>query len=176
MRVASRCNFVADCECGRKVSYCDKVVRFKLITGLMDIEIKEDILSIEDESLEKRYKPLKIRKVVDSRRRQLELPNHRVRSVWLKRRMMSMKVVNVHIVVGEAMVLAGKKERIHALPSTNLVINAESKVFFVQSVDPINKRKRDRLMKSKMVTLATVIKMVTIATSIRLALWCTVQE
>ena len=54
----------------------------------MDIEIKEDILSIEDESLEKRYKPLKIRKVVDSRRRQLELPNHRVRSVWLKRRMM----------------------------------------------------------------------------------------
>ena len=89
---------------------------------------------------------------------------------------MSMKVVNVHIVVGEATVLAGKKERIHALPSTNLVINAESKVFFVQSVDPINKRKRDRLMKSKMVTLATVIKMVTIATSIRLALWCTVQE
>ena len=59
--VASRCNFVADCECERKVSYSDKVVRFDLITGLVDIESKEDSLSRVDESLEETVNPLKIR-------------------------------------------------------------------------------------------------------------------
>ena len=43
---------------GKKVSYSDKVVRFKLIAGLVDIEIKEDILSMGDESLEETVKTI----------------------------------------------------------------------------------------------------------------------
>ena len=38
------------------VSYCDKVIQFKLIAGLQDIDIKEDILSTEDKSLEETVK------------------------------------------------------------------------------------------------------------------------
>ena len=34
------------------VSYSDQVIRFKLIAGLQDIDIKEDILSTEDKGLE----------------------------------------------------------------------------------------------------------------------------
>ena len=50
--VASRCNFEVTCTCGVSVSYNDQVTRFKLIAGLHDIDIKEDILSIEDKALE----------------------------------------------------------------------------------------------------------------------------
>ena len=56
--VASRCDFFADCECGKKVSYNDKVIRFKLIAGLVDLEIKEDILSMNDETLEETVKTI----------------------------------------------------------------------------------------------------------------------
>ena len=54
--VASRCNFEVSCTCGTSVSYSDQVTRFKLIAGLHDIDIKEDILSIEDKALEETVK------------------------------------------------------------------------------------------------------------------------
>ena len=54
--VASRCNFEVACTCGTSVSYSDQVTRFKLIAGLHDIDIKEDILSIEDKALEETVK------------------------------------------------------------------------------------------------------------------------
>ena len=38
------------------MSYGDQVIRFKLIAGLQDIDIKEDILSTEDKSLEETVK------------------------------------------------------------------------------------------------------------------------
>ena len=56
--VASRCNFTQKCECEREVSYADSVIRFKLIAGLYDTEIKEDILSAEDISLDETVKAI----------------------------------------------------------------------------------------------------------------------
>ena len=80
--------------------------------------------------------------------------------MWLKRKTMLMEAINVHIVAGMATVPAGKKEKLNALPSTNLVINAENKAIFAQSVDPISKSNRDHLMKLKIATMATVIRLV----------------
>ena len=57
--VASRCNFEVTCTCGTTVSYSDQVTRFKLIAGLHDMDIKEDILSIEDKALEETVKLFK---------------------------------------------------------------------------------------------------------------------
>ena len=54
--VASRCNFKVACTCGTTVCYSDQVTRFKLIAGLHDIDIKEDILSIEDKTLDETVK------------------------------------------------------------------------------------------------------------------------
>ena len=54
---ASRCNFVENCiaaGCDSEVSYADSIIRFKLIAGLRDAEIKEDILSAEDAILVER--------------------------------------------------------------------------------------------------------------------------
>ena len=43
---AARCNFMEKCvTCHKDVSYADSVIRFKLISGLNDQEIKEDILT-----------------------------------------------------------------------------------------------------------------------------------
>ena len=48
--LASRCNFTVKCEpCNTDLFYSDSVVRFKLIAGLCDEEIKEDILSSQEE-------------------------------------------------------------------------------------------------------------------------------
>merc|ERR1711867_217861 len=38
--------------CNKDVSYADSVIRFKIISGLNDQEIKEDILSVEDKTLD----------------------------------------------------------------------------------------------------------------------------
>ena len=54
--VASRCNFEVACTCGKTVSYSDQVTRFKLIAGLYDTDIKEDILSVEDKTLDETVK------------------------------------------------------------------------------------------------------------------------
>ena len=40
--------------CDSEVSYTDSIIRFKLIAGLSDTEIKEDILSAEDKNLDER--------------------------------------------------------------------------------------------------------------------------
>ena len=58
---ASRCNFVENCsapDCDSEVSYADSIIRFKLIAGLSDAEIKEDILSAEDKNLEETVKAI----------------------------------------------------------------------------------------------------------------------
>ena len=58
---ASRCNFVETCsapDCDNEVSYADSIIRFKLIAGLCDSEIKEDILSSEDKSLDDTVKAI----------------------------------------------------------------------------------------------------------------------
>ena len=58
--IASRCNFSVKCpEDGcqqRDISYADQMIRFKLISGLYDSEIKEDVLSCEEKSLEETVK------------------------------------------------------------------------------------------------------------------------
>ena len=56
--VAARCNFVENCSCDRAVSYADSMIRFKLIAGLYDSEIKEDILSSEDKTLDDTVKAI----------------------------------------------------------------------------------------------------------------------
>ena len=58
--VAARCNFVEKCPCdpSQDVSYADSMIRFKLIAGLYDSEIKEDILSAEDKTLEETVKQI----------------------------------------------------------------------------------------------------------------------
>ena len=38
--VASRCQFEVTCSCEKSVSYSDQVIRFKLIAGLQDVDIK----------------------------------------------------------------------------------------------------------------------------------------
>ena len=50
--VASRCNFEMKCSCGITNSFKEAITRFKLIAGLVDTEIKEDILSMSDMNLE----------------------------------------------------------------------------------------------------------------------------
>ena len=56
--VATRCNFVEKCSCNREVSYADSMIRFKMIAGLYDSEIKEDILSSEDKTLDETVKSI----------------------------------------------------------------------------------------------------------------------
>ena len=57
--VACRCSFTVKCEdCNKDVSYQDNVVRFKLIQGLTDSDIKEHILSEQDKSLEETVKAI----------------------------------------------------------------------------------------------------------------------
>ena len=56
--VATHCNFVARCTCGEPVSYADHVIRFKLVSGLMDEEIKEDILAAGELDLESTVKQI----------------------------------------------------------------------------------------------------------------------
>ena len=57
--VACRCSFVVKCDdCDKDISYQDSVVRFKLIQGLTDSDIKEHILSEQDKSLEETVKAI----------------------------------------------------------------------------------------------------------------------
>ena len=57
--VAGRCDFNVNCQtCNKAISYQDNVVRFKLIQGLTDQEIKEHILSEEDKSLDDTVKAI----------------------------------------------------------------------------------------------------------------------
>ena len=56
--IAARCDFHEKCESQRDVSYADSIIRFKLIAGLHDPEIKEDILSEADRTLEETVKAI----------------------------------------------------------------------------------------------------------------------
>ena len=56
--IASRCEFNTKCSCGLTVSYTDSVILFKLVSGLFDDEIKEDILSKGESSLEDTVKSI----------------------------------------------------------------------------------------------------------------------
>ena len=54
--VASRCSFEIQCSCGITNSFTEAITRFKLIAGLADTDIKQDILSKSDMSLEETVK------------------------------------------------------------------------------------------------------------------------
>ena len=57
--VAAPFEFRERCQdCAWDVSYSDTIVWFKLITGLYNAEIKEDILSLEEKSLDNTVKAL----------------------------------------------------------------------------------------------------------------------
>ena len=55
---AFHCDFSVDCVCQKKVSYTDSLTKFKLVSGLVDSEIKEYILVAEDKSLEDTVKAI----------------------------------------------------------------------------------------------------------------------
>ena len=56
--LSTHCNFATTCTCGETPSYADSIIRFKLIAGLVDEEIKEDILSADDKTLEDTVKTI----------------------------------------------------------------------------------------------------------------------
>ena len=60
--VAEHCEFSVDsvCVCKNinKVSYSDSLVKFKLVSGLLDSKIKEDILGADEKSLEETVKAI----------------------------------------------------------------------------------------------------------------------
>lgn len=56
--VATHCNLVAKCTCGESVSYADHVIRFNLVSGLIDEEVKEDILVAGELDLESTVKQI----------------------------------------------------------------------------------------------------------------------
>ena len=78
--VAGRCDFNVHCTpCNQPVSYQDSVVRFKLIQGLTDSEIKEHILSEEDKSLDDTVKAIEAKESGKLARCQVARPKFR----WL---------------------------------------------------------------------------------------------
>ena len=54
--ISTRCDFQVKCTCDQNVSYADPVILYKLISGLSDTDIKEDILSQETLTLEETVK------------------------------------------------------------------------------------------------------------------------
>ena len=50
--MATHCEFRVRCSCAQEVSYTDNVTKFKLVAGLNDEEIKEDVLGAADLDLE----------------------------------------------------------------------------------------------------------------------------
>ena len=60
--ISNRCEFTVTCSCCKdsveeccraKVSYADEITKFKLVSGLSDMDIKEDALGLEASMLEK---------------------------------------------------------------------------------------------------------------------------
>ena len=49
--VATHCNFSTSCTCNETVSYANHLTRFKLVAGLVDEEIKEDVLGGEEKTI-----------------------------------------------------------------------------------------------------------------------------
>ena len=56
--IAAHCNFQTKCSCGLSVSYAESITLFKLVAGLIDEEIKEDILGCSDKTLEETVKAI----------------------------------------------------------------------------------------------------------------------
>ena len=54
--MATHCDFSLSCTCRETVSYADHLTRFKLVAGLVDEEIKEDVLGGEEKTLEETVK------------------------------------------------------------------------------------------------------------------------
>ena len=72
--IAARCDFHEKCECQKEVSYADSIIRFKLIAGLHDPEIKEDILSENDKTLEETVKAIEAKESGKLARRTVGVP------------------------------------------------------------------------------------------------------
>ena len=54
--VATHCNFSLICTCWETVSYANHLTRFKLVAGLVDEVIKEDVLCGEEKTFEETVK------------------------------------------------------------------------------------------------------------------------
>ena len=50
---ARMCNFSKNCECGRKVDYTDEMVLCRLVSGVYDQELQEEMLRREKLTLKK---------------------------------------------------------------------------------------------------------------------------
>ena len=73
--IGSRCNFSLKCEdCDKELSYQDNMIRFKLIAGLSDSEIKEHILSEEDKTLEQTVKMVEAKECGKLARKTVGMP------------------------------------------------------------------------------------------------------
>lgn len=54
--VQARCDFKIKCTCGLEPSYADPILRYKLVAGLADGDIKEHVLGEADQTLEETIK------------------------------------------------------------------------------------------------------------------------
>ena len=50
------CQLYKKCECGKEVDYTEEVVLFRLVAGVSDLELQEDLLKIEDLNLQEAEK------------------------------------------------------------------------------------------------------------------------
>ena len=69
------CNFIEKCVCDRDVSYADSIIRFKMIAEVYDSEIKEDILSSENRTLDETVKQVKAKESVKFARKTVGASN-----------------------------------------------------------------------------------------------------
>ena len=61
------------CTCNEEVSYSDHIVRYKLVSGLVDEEIKEDMLGLENKSLDDTVKAVEAKESAKRARTRLGL-------------------------------------------------------------------------------------------------------
>ena len=63
----SHCNFCLGCMCNKTVSYANHLTKFKIVSGLLDKEIKEDVLAGEEKTLKDTLKQRNLLNVRKSR-------------------------------------------------------------------------------------------------------------
>ena len=88
--VGNRCGFVVTCVCCKKenktccdakVSYADDITKYKLVSGLVDSDIKEDALGLEATSLEEIVKVIEVKEGAKEANRTLGRRNGKVNEV-----------------------------------------------------------------------------------------------
>ena len=88
--VSNRCGFSVTCTCCKdgdkkccitKVSYANKITKFKLVSGLSDSDIKEDALGLEVTTLEEIVKAVEVKESAKEANRTLGKQNVRINEV-----------------------------------------------------------------------------------------------